>query len=444
MNQNFMKEKGVLPLILSMSLPMMISMTVASLYNIVDSYFVAQINENAMTALSLVFPIQNLVNAITIGFAIGINAVISYYLGAKEFQKANIGATQGLFFNGIHGILLTIGCILIMPTFLKMFTANSEIIDMGIKYSNIVFSFSIVISLAMSFEKIFQATGKMMLTMICMLVGCITNIILDPIMIFGYGFFPRLGIEGAALATGIGQTFSLLLYIFLYFTTPIPIKISLKSLNFKEQIFKKLYSIGIPAGLNIALPSLLISVLNGILAMYSEIYVIVLGAYYKLQTFLYLPANGIVQGMRPLVGFNYGAKEYERVKKIYLYSLYLTFIIMIVGTILCWSIPETLIGMFTKNNSTISAGIVALKIISIGFIISSISVIASGALEGIGMGFPSLIISLLRYVVFIIPLSFILSHFMKANGVWHSFWITEFLAAAISHILYKKFISVKN
>ncbi|WP_027129446.1 MATE family efflux transporter [Fusobacterium perfoetens] len=443
MNQNFMKERAILPLILSMSLPMMFSMMMASLYNIVDSYFVAKISENAMTALSLVFPIQNLVNAITIGFAIGINAIIAYHLGAKEEKKANIGATQGLFFNGIHGILLTIICILIMPSFLKMFTSDSETINLGIRYSNIVFSFSLIISLGMTFEKIFQSMGKMLITMICMLSGCITNIILDPIMIFGWGIFPKMGIEGAALATGIGQTFSLLLYILFYYTKPIQVKISPKYLILKDKTFIKLYSIGIPAGLNIALPSLLISVLNGILATYSQIYVVILGAYYKLQSFLYLPANGIVQGMRPLIGFNYGAREYERVKKIYNFSLYFAILIMVLGTILCWSIPEILIGMFTTNNNTILAGTIALKIISIGFIISAVSVISSGALEGIGMGGPSLIISLLRYVLLIIPIAFILSRFMEAIGVWHSFWITEFLSAIISHILYVKIILKK-
>ncbi len=438
MNQTFMKEKSVFSLILSMSFPMVISMMVASLYNIVDSYFVAKINENAMTALSLVFPIQNLVNAVTIGFSVGINAVISYYLGAKENKKANIGASQGLFLNAIHGILLTIGCILVMPHFLKMFTSNQEVIDLGIRYSNIVFSFSVVISLGMAFEKIFQAVGKMFITMIIMLCGCIANIILDPIMIFGWGFIPSMGIEGAAFATGIGQTLSLVMYIVSYVINPFHVEISPKYLSFNKNICSKLYSIGIPAGLNIALPSVLISALNGILSLYSQSYVLVLGVYYKLQSFLYLPANGIVQGMRPLIGYNYGAREYKRVKQIYNYSLYLTIFIMIIGTVLCWTIPEKLIGMFTKNSDTIYAGIIALKIISVGFIISSISIISSGALEGLGMGLPSLIISLLRYFILIIPIAFLLSCFIGAEGVWYSFGITEFLSAGMAYFIYNK------
>lgn len=438
MSQTFMKEKSVFSLILSISFPMVISMMLASLYNIVDSYFVAKINENAMTALSLVFPIQNLVNAVTIGFSIGINAVISYYLGAKENKKANIGASQGLFLNTIHGILLTIGCILVMPHFLKMFTSNQEVIDLGIRYSNIVFSFSVIISLGMAFEKIFQSVGKMFITMIIMLCGCIANIILDPIMIFGWGFIPAMGIEGAAFATGIGQTLSLTMYVVSYIINPFHVEISPKYLSFNKNICSKLYSVGIPAGLNIALPSVLISALNGILSLYSQSYVLVLGVYYKLQSFLYLPANGIVQGMRPLIGYNYGAREYKRVKQIYNYSLYLTILIMIVGTVLCWTIPEKLIGMFTKNSETIYAGIIALKIISLGFIASSISIISSGALEGLGMGLPSLIISLLRYFILIIPIAFLLSRFIGAEGVWYSFGITEFLSAGMAYFIYNK------
>ena len=293
MNQTFMKDKPILPLVLSMSLPMVLSMMVTSLYNIIDSFFVAKISEDAITALSLIFPMQNFINAVTIGFAIGINAVISYNLGAKDFNKANIAATQGLFLNTLHGVILTIGCIAFLPAFLKMFTEDAAVIDLGLRYSYIAFSFGVIIALGMSFEKIFQSVGKMTLTMIAMLCGCIANIILDPILIFGIGFFPEMGIEGAALATGIGQTISLLIYVVFYILKPLHVKISLKYFSFDKNIIKKLYTIGIPASLNIALPSLLVSSLNVILSVYSQAYVLVLGVYYKLQTFLYLPANGI-------------------------------------------------------------------------------------------------------------------------------------------------------
>lgn len=185
LNQTFMKERKILPLVLSMSLPMVISMTVNSLYNIVDSFFVAKISEDAMTALSLVYPVQNLVNAVTIGFAIGINAVIAFYLGAKQEQNASAAATQGIILNFLHGILLTIGCIAVIPSFLRMFTSDQTVLQLGLRYANIVLLFSVVISMAVSFEKIFQSVGKMKVSMFSMMVGCVSNILLDPILIFG-------------------------------------------------------------------------------------------------------------------------------------------------------------------------------------------------------------------------------------------------------------------
>lgn len=441
MQQTFMKTKPVLPLVLSMSLPMVVSMMVASLYNIVDTYYVAKISENAMTALSLVFPAQNLINAVTIGFSIGANAVISYHLGAQEHQKANAAATQSILYNALHGIVLTIGCIAVMPFFLRLFTADEQVIDMGLRYSRLAFAFAIFVAISMSMEKIFQATGKMMMTMVCMMSGCVANILLDPILIFGWGPFPEMGIEGAALATGIGQILSLVIYIICYFTGRLPIRFCFHTGTFDRNLTRKMYSIGIPAALNLALPSLLISCLNIILSAYSQVYVLVLGVYYKLQTFLYLPANGIVQGMRPIIGYNFGAKESARVEKIYRVSLALSVCIMAAGTILCWLIPGQLIALFSSNADTIAAGSSALRIISIGFVISSVSIISSGALEGLGMGGPSLAISLLRYVFFIIPAAFLLSRFLGAAGVWHGFWITELVTAMIAYFLYRKKVS---
>ena len=452
MQQSFMKTRPVLPLVLSMSLPMVLSMMVTSLYNIVDSYYVARISEDAMTALSLVFPVQNLINAVTIGFSIGANAVISYHLGAQEEKKANAAATQSLVCNTLHGVLLTVGCIAVMPGFLQLFTTDAQVVDMGVRYSRVAFAFSVFVAASMSMEKIFQAVGRMMLTMICMMSGCVANIILDPVLIFGLGPFPEMGIEGAALATGIGQTLSLVIYVICYLQGRLPVRLCFDPRTFEARLTKRMYAVGIPAALNLALPSLLISCLNIILAAFSQVYVLVLGVYYKLQTFLYLPANGIVQGMRPIIGYNYGAGEYARVQKIYrvalarvqkIYrvALALSACIMAVGTALCWLVPAELIGLFSQNAETIAAGSAALRTISLGFVISSVSVIACGALEGLGMGVPSLVISLLRYTLFIIPAAFLLSRLCGAQGVWHAFWITEVAAAAISYALYRKKVS---
>ena len=438
-----MKTRPIFPLLLSMSLPMVISMLVNSLYNIIDSFFVAKISEDAMTSLSLVFPVQNFISATAIGFGIGINAVIAIYLGAGRKEKADIAATQGLALSALHGIVLMIICILIMPAFLSMFTSNKNVIDLGVQYCNIVFTFSPALMLAIAFEKIFQSVGRMKISMFSMLCGCIANIILDPLLIFGVGFFPEMGIKGAALATGIGQVLTLVIYIIAYLRCELPVKLSAKHKRPDGIIIAKMYSIGIPATLNLALPSLLISALNGILAAYSQSYVLVLGIYYKLQTFLYLPANGIVQGMRPLVGYNYGAKEHGRVAKLYRLTLGLSAAIMAVGTVLCLTISGSLIGLFSSNPETIDIGAKALRIICLGFIVSAVSTTSSGALEGLGKGMPSLVISLCRYVLFIMPLAWLLCRAFGPTGVWHAFWITEVCSAAIAFVVYRKAVAKK-
>lgn len=437
MEQTQMKEKPVLGLLLSMALPMVISMMVNSLYNIVDSFFVAKISESAMTALSLVYPLQNLVNALMIGFGVGINAVIAFYLGARDFKKADDAASQGLFYNVVQGLLMTVVCIAVMPSFLRLFTGDEEVISLGVRYSNIVFLFAVAVAVELAFEKTYQAVGKMAVSMLCMIVGCVVNIILDPVLIFGLGPFPKLGIEGAALATGIGQTVNAGLYVIFYLIKPISVHMRIRQMRPTRDMGIRLYAIGIPATLNLALPSLLVSALNIILAGYGQIYVFVLGVYYKLQTFLYLPANGIIQGMRPLMGYNYGAGEKKRVRQIYVTALVLSAGIMVAGTILCQLIPGSLIQMFTTRTETVEAGAMALRIISLGFLVSALSVVSSGALEALGKGIPSLMISLCRYVMIIIPVAWILSHFFGAVGVWHAFWVTEVISGIISILIYQ-------
>ena len=437
MDQTYMKKQPVLPLLMKMGIPMVISMLVNSLYNIVDSIFVAWISEDAMTALSLVYPIQNLVNAICIGFSVGVNAVIARKLGEGEKGKADLAATQGTLLSFLHGLLLNIICILIMPRFLSMFTDDERLIRYGLQYSNIIFCYAAVIALCLSFEKLFQAVGRMTVSMLCMLVGCITNIILDPLMIFGIGPFPRMGIQGAALATGTGQVLTLIAYLLVYRFSPINVKLSLRYIKPEGRICRDMYSVGIAATLNLALPSLLISALNGILAPFSQLYVLVLGVYYKLQSLLYQTANGLVQGMRPLIAYNYGAKEYKRVRTIYRTALICIVLIMAVGTVLCLLLPQQLMGLFTENADTRRAGGDALRIICFGFVPSVISVVSAGALEGLGKGMPSFLISLLRYTAVIIPAAFILSRFLGAVGVWHAFWISEILTAAAAWFIYR-------
>ena len=438
MNDSFMKEKPVFPLLVSMALPMVISMLVNSLYNIIDSFFVAKIGEEAMTALSLVYPIQNFVNAAAIGFGVGINALIALYLGAGDRENADRAATHGMLFAAVHGIVIMVGSIVIMPSFLRMFTEDDTVISFGIRYSTIVFCFSVIVMLELSFEKIFQAVGRMKVTMAALIAGCITNIVLDPLLIFGIGIFPKLGITGAALATGMGQVVTLVVYLVVYAKSRMTVRLKREYLPLKKETDVKLYAVGIPAVLNLALPSILISFLNAILAVYAQKYVVILGIYYKLQTFLYLPASGIIQGMRPLISYNYGANETKRVKTIYDLTLCMNGVIMIVGTLICQFASGRLMGLFTDQPGTAAAGGTALRIISIGFVVSAVSVTASGAFEALGKGGESLVISLFRYIIFIIPAAYLLCRVAGQDRVWYAFGITEILTAAIAAVMHRK------
>lgn len=438
MNEQFMKERPILPLLTSMALPMVVSMLVNSLYNIVDSFFVARISEDAMTALSLVYPIQNFVNAAAIGFGVGMNALIAFHLGAGEKDRASTAAAHGLALSAVHGLVLMAGCIAALPAFLGLFTRDPAVLDLGVRYGTIVFLFSVVIMLGLAFEKIFQAVGRMKVTMAALISGCLTNILLDPVMIFGLGPVPAMGIAGAALATGIGQVVSLAVYLVVYAVAPPPVRLGRAWLRPDLRLDARLYAIGVPAILNLALPSLLVSVLNSLLAAFSQSYVVILGIYYKLQTFLYLPASGIVQGMRPIIGYNYGAREYGRVRKIFSTTLVMCAAIMLLGTLLCLAGAEPLIALFTDNPETVALGGQALRILCAGFLVSTVSVAASGALEGLGKGAQSLVISLMRYVAVMIPAAFLLCRLMGPTGVWHAFWVTEAVTALAAGWVYRQ------
>lgn len=240
MNQDFMKEKPVFPLLLSMGVPMILSMILGALYNIVDSIFVSKISEDAMTALSLVYPIQNLIHAAGVGFGIGMNAAIARILGEGKSREANMAASQGMLLSLIHGLVLTVLGIAAMPWFLRMFTDDETTIAYGLAYANIVLLFSAVDALGMAYEKIYQAVGKMVLAMMSVLVGCLTNIVLDPLLIFGLGPFPEMGIEGAAWATGIGQTAALVFYVVVNGLRPLNVKISVRQMLPREGIWKSM------------------------------------------------------------------------------------------------------------------------------------------------------------------------------------------------------------
>lgn len=437
MDQSFMKTKPVLPLVVSMSMPMVLSMLVNALYNIVDSFFIAKISEDAMTALSLVFPLQNIIGAVCIGFGVGVNAAVAFFLGAKKQKEADGAASLGVALSLVHAVFLTVILSAVSHAFLSAFTQDEAVLDYGIRYARIVILFSVINQVSLVYEKLFQAIGSMKVSMVSMMAGCIANIILDPLMIFGIGPFPAMSIEGAAFATIIGQAVTLAIYLILWRRGRLPLVISFRKAWEERRLAGRLYNVGIPASLNQALPSVLISMLNGILAGYSQTGILILGIYYKLQTFIYLTANGIVQGIRPLVAYNYGAGEEKRVSSIFRTALGMALVVMGVGTVICVFAPEWCMGLFTANAETMQQGAEALRIISAGFLISAVSVTAAGTLEGLGRGGDSFIISLLRYLVVILPAAYLLSSWVGMKGVWMAFPVSEAVTAVVSILLYR-------
>lgn len=439
-NKNtFMRTKPVFPLLLSMSVPMMLSMLIQSLYNIIDSIYVARLGTGALTAVSLAYPLQNTIVSAAVGVGVGISSAISIHLGSGSQEKADRAATIGMFLTLIHCVLFILAGIFITEPFLKLFTDDPAILKDACDYTRIVLCFSFGALLQISFEKIFQSVGAMKITMFLLTAGCIINIVLDPILIFGLLGFPALGVAGAAIATVIGQIGAFLLYIIVYRKNGLAVHISPRHLVFDRSIISQIYSVGIPSTIMMLLPSVLISILNRILAAFSDVYVAVLGIYFKLQTFIYMPANGIVQGMRPIIGYNYGAGEHVRVKKTIRCSLLCAAILMLLGTVLAILIPEQILSLFNAAPELMTAGVSALRIISLGFLVSSIGLIYAGTFEALGNGRNSLIISLLRQFLITVPLSIVLSRSLGPTGVWISFPVGEAVASLVALLLLKRY-----
>lgn len=438
MDPTFMKEKKVLPLVLSMALPMAGGMLVNALYNIIDSFFVARFSAEAMTALSLIFPLQNIVGAVSIGFGVGLNAAVAWFLGAGKKREADESASVGLLLAALHGVLLTITLLTILRPFLQLFHARGAVLSYGLAYGRTVILFSVVISVQIAFEKLFQAVGRMKISMLSMMIGCIANILLDPLLIFGIGPFPAMGITGAAIATNIGNALTLLSYLLFAAAGRLGLSLHIHPLHRQWRLAGRLYLVGIPASLNQALPSVLISALNGILTGFSGNGILILGIYYKLQTFIFLPANGIVQGIRPLAGYNYGAGELGRLKKISDTALFLSLGIMAAGMALCLIVPGRLMGLFLADPALIGEGARALRIISLSFLPAAFSLTFSGMLEGMGKGMHSLVIMLMRFLIVILPAALLLTRLLESPaGVWHAFWVSEWITMTVALLLYR-------
>lgn len=439
LSYNPMTDKNVISLLISMGVPPMISMLIQSLYNIVDSVFVAQINQNALTAVSLAFPLQNLVLSFAVGLGVAVNANIAINMGAGNMEKADNYAGQGVILTIIHALLFVLIGLFGLKPFFSLFTNDSEVITYAIQYGSIVITLSFGILFHILFEKIFQSNGNMIIPMFLQAFGAIVNIVLDPIFIFGLFGIPKLGVRGAAIATIIGQLSAATLAVILFLKKS-PVKIKKHHLKLNLKYVSDLYKVALPSGIMMSLPSILISILNGILASISQSAIAFFGIYYKLQTFVNMPVVGIIQGMRPIVSYNYGAGLKDRVLKTIKYAMIFSATLLISGTLIFNIFPEQLLVMFNATEELMGFGVPGLKILSIGFAFSFVGITMSGVFEAFGKGIYSLIISLFRQLIIIVPLSMILVKSMGLTGIWISFPIAETIAAVIATILYKKIV----
>lgn len=439
MNTDRLRTQRVFPLVLSMGIPMAFSMLINALYNIVDGYFVARLSEQAMTAVSLVFPLQYAASAAAIGTGVGISAAVSFFLGAGEKERADDAASVGLLLSFLHGILLTILIPLLGRPFLLSFTKDETVINYGTRYLNLVMSCTLAMQVQLVYEKLYQSVGKMRTPVICLALGCISNIILDPVLIFGLGPFPEMGIDGAALATDFGTILTLVLYLVVSRKGRLPFALSPKRGAIRLRLLAgRIYRVGIPAACSLLLQSIMVALLNGILAAFGEDGVFVLGVYYKLQSFLYLTASGVVQGIRPPVSYSYGAGDVKRVREIFKTASLVNLVLMLVGTLLCLLVPGRLFALFTSRKEVLDLGSRALRLICLGFPVSALSVTAAGTLEALGEGASSFVISFLRCVGLLVPLALVFSKMVGMDGVFAAFPAAEAVTAVIAFVLIRR------
>lgn len=432
---NKMGTRPVFPLLMSMAAPPILSMLIQSLYNIVDSLFVARISTDAMNAVNFAFPIQNLILAVAVGAGVGINSYIARNLGAGDRDEADSAVTHGLILSGIHSLLFIVLGLFCIEPFFHFFTDSPDIFGMGVQYTSIVVFFSFGTIFHIAIEKIFQSMGMMVIPMILQGAGAIINIVLDPLFIFGWGFFPAMGIRGAAIATIIGQISAMSLSMLLFFGKKYEVRAKFRHFRFSFRTVRKIYAVGIPSTIMTALASVLVLGLNALLVKISETAVWVFGIYFKLQTFVYMPANGLVQGARPLFSFNYGAQNRRRVMGTLKYSLLVVGSIMAAGTLLFLVFPEGILRLFNATPEALRMGIPALRIICLSYLVSAVGVVLSSLFESLGKGVQSLTISLLRQFLITLPLAYGLAGPMGLTGIWITFPIAETIAAAVAVFL---------
>ena len=436
--ENKMAVRPVFPLLMSMAIPPMISMLIQSLYNIVDSMFVAKIGEDALTAVSLAFPVQTLIVACSVGIGVGVNSYISRSLGREDQQGADSAVAHGLLMAAFVSVLFVLAGQFLLEPFFRMFSSDPLILSEAIAYTQICLTFCAGCFIHICIEKVFQSTGSMIFPMLLQALGAITNIILDPIMIFGLFGFPAMGVKGAAVATVIGQHTAMLASLLVFLLGKFAVRLDLRNFRFSWKMIRDIATIAVPNSCMNALGSALVMGLNSILIRFSNTAVSLFGIYYKLQTFVFMPASGLTQGAMPIMGFSYGAGNGKRLQHTLSISLRVCFIIMAMGCLLFMAAPVWLLSLFGASEEMLTMGIPALRIISVSFLPATIGFILPTMFQSMGQGAYSLIVFLLRQLVITLPMAAILSGPFGLTGIWVSFILAESVAAAVALLLYRK------
>ena len=438
---------GTMPenkLLISMAVPMMLSMLVQALYNVVDSIFVSRISEDALTAVSLAFPVQNLLIAIGVGTGVGINAMLSRSLGEKNQKLANKTAHNGILLMMFSALVCALFGIFGSHWFFTTQTDNPVLIDYGTRYLSIVMTFSFGIFGQFITERLLQATGRTTLSMYTQLVGAVTNLILDPILIFGWFGLPAMGITGAAVATVTGQILSALFGVWLNLKKNPDIQLKFKELVPDASVIKKIYSVGVPSIVMGSIGSVMTYGLNQILMGFSSTATAVFGVYFKLQSFIFMPVFGLNNGMVPIIAYNFGAKNKKRMVRTMKLAIAYAVGILFVGFLIMQIFPAQLFGMFEASSDMLAIGVPALRLISTHFVLAGFCIIAGSIFQALGNGVMSLIVSVARQLVVLLPAAYLLSLTGKLNLIWLAFPIAELTSLALSALflykIYKKVI----
>ena len=439
-------KMGIMPipkLLFSISFPMIISMLIQALYNIVDSMFVAKLGEDALTAVSLTFPIQNLIIAVAVGTGVGINALISRYLGAKQTELCSVIANNGLLLSLLNAIVFALIGFFFSHTFFAMQTTNTAIVEYGSEYMFIVTVFSIGVFYQITFERFVQSTGQTILNMFMQATGAIINIILDPILIFGLFGFPRLEVAGAAIATVVGQISAAILGLFFVKHYTKEIEIYIKGFRPDKKAISDIYKIGFPAIIMQSIGSIMVLGMNSILLLFSTTAAAVFGIYFKLQSFIFMPIFGMTNGLISIVAYNYGAKKKKRIMATYKLACIVAVIVMSVGALVFLIFTTQLLQLFDASSDMLAIGLPSLRIICFSFPIAGFCIVSSSMFQALGDSVYSLILSVVRQLFLLLPLAYVLANIGGLHSVWFAFPISEIFSALLCVILMKRIYSLK-